>query len=370
MLKDSSNITFVFNNGRKNRLNSEELFAKEHFYSYFKFLEKYKRTQIIEYETEEDSYKVISKILRKITKFPIYIGKIITSSNKKILDNSDYIFFSNQNLFYSSYIYLFLNKNKKRKNIVFFMGYKNILKDKKKFNTVQSFFFKSFLKQIDHILFISKNELKIFLSEYPSMNEKAVYVRFGIDNNFWINKNSNFSNSKVLFVGNDENRDYKSLINIVNGMPDYEFLIISNKLSKDDFRYNNYSLINSDWKSGKLTDLELKGLMEEVKISIIPITENTTQPSGQSVALQCFAMGIPVIMSNFRGIWYDELMKNNINILYVDNNNTLSWSKNIDLLNSDNSLYNKLASNGKKLVDQNFNIDNFFKDIEAILKNS
>jgi glycosyltransferase involved in cell wall biosynthesis len=202
------------------------------------------------------------------------------------------------------------------------------------------------------------------------MNEKAVYVRFGIDNNFWINKNSNFSNSKVLFVGNDENRDYKSLINIVNGMPDYEFLIISNKLSKDDFRYNNYSLINSDWKSGKLTDLELKGLMEEVKISIIPITENTTQPSGQSVALQCFAMGIPVIMSNFRGIWDDELMKNNINILYVDNNNTLSWSKNIDLLNSDNSLYNKLASNGKKLVDQNFNIDNFFKDIEAILKNS
>jgi glycosyltransferase involved in cell wall biosynthesis len=110
--------------------------------------------------------------------------------------------------------------------------------------------------------------------------------------------------------------------------------------------------------------------MEEVKISIIPITENTTQPSGQSVALQCFAMGIPVIMSNFRGIWDDELMKNNINILYVDNNNTLSWSKNIDLLNSDNSLYNKLASNGKKLVDQNFNIDNFFKDIEAILKNS
>ena len=50
-----------------------------------------------------------------------------------------------------------------------------------------------------------------------------------------------------------------------------------------------------------LNDIDLKNLMEKVDISIIPVNKDATQPSGQSVALQCLAMEIPVIISNFKG---------------------------------------------------------------------
>ena len=63
-------------------------------------------------------------------------------------------------------------------------------------------------------------------------------------------------------------------------------------------------------KTNKISDLELKSLMEEVGLSIIlPIYESTTQPSGQSVALQSFAMEIPVLITKFKGLWDQKNIK-------------------------------------------------------------
>ena len=110
MLSPSSKITFVFNHGRKSRLNNTSSFPKEHFYCYFNFLEEYKNTKIIEYSESESSYKLISRILRKIFNFPIYIGKLLNSQNKKLIRESEIIIFSNQNTYYSSFFYFLLKK--------------------------------------------------------------------------------------------------------------------------------------------------------------------------------------------------------------------------------------------------------------------
>ena len=80
----------------------------------------------------------------------------------------------------------------------------------------------------------------------------------------------------------------------------------------------NFTLYDSDWKTNKLTDEELKSIFNECKLSIIPIKTSSLQPSGQSVALQSFAMEVPVMMSNFKGVWDKDLLLHMENIFFVD----------------------------------------------------
>ena len=367
MSKVSNNITFIFNHGRNKRINEEKEFPKEHFYGYFNFLEINKDTKLIENSEVENKFVLISKLLRKLTKFPIYIGKIINKKNKKIIDNSNILFFSNQNLFYSAFPYIYLNNSKNRKNVVFFMGYKNILKKNKKFNVIQNFFFTAVIKKIDNILFLSKSENDLFSKEFPRFSNKANFINFGVDSKYWSRTNKSNSLDKILFLGNDESRDYKILINIVNKMQDKKFIIISNKINENQFTSNNFNLIKSDWKINKLSDSELKEIMEDVDISIIPIKDGTTQPSGQSVALQSMAMGIPVMISSFEGFWDNELLVHKKNIYLVKSNTVNNWINEIKLLSNNKDLKNIISSNGRKTVENTLNLENFFNDLSKIV---
>tara|TARA_B100001741_G_scaffold59232_1_gene46472 strand:- start:794 stop:1903 length:1110 start_codon:yes stop_codon:yes gene_type:complete len=367
MSKVSKNITFIFNHGRNRRINEEKEFPKEHFYGYFNFLQINKDTKLIENSEVENKFVLISKLLRKLTKFPIYIGKIVNKKNKKIIDNSNILFFSNQNLFYSAFPYIYINNSKNTRIVVFFMGYKNILKNKKKFNRIQKFFFTAVIKKIDNILFLSKSEKDLFSKEFPKFSKKANFINFAVDSKYWSRTNNSKTIDKILFLGNDESRDYKILINIVNRMPDKKFIIISNKINQNQFTSDNFNLIKSDWKTNKLRDSELKKIMENVDISIIPIKNGTSQPSGQSVTLQSMAMGIPVMINSFEGFWDNELLVHEKNIYLVKDNTVDNWIHEIKLLSSNKDLKNILSINGRKTIEDKLNLENFFNNLSKII---
>ena len=103
-----------------------------------------------------------------------------------------------------------------------------------------------------------------------------------------------------MFVGNDLNRDYSFLNKLTQKLGQYNFVIVSNKFSGDEFN-ENVTLINSNWRSAVLSDVELKEIYNSSLISIIP-TKNTLQPSGQSVGLQSISMKIPLIISKSGGL--------------------------------------------------------------------
>ena len=44
--------------------------------------------------------------------------------------------------------------------------------------------------------------------------------------------------------------------------------------------------------------------------------KNSTQPSGQSVSLQCMSVGVPVLISKTDGFWDYDLFKDNKNIFF------------------------------------------------------
>ncbi len=366
MLDSSTNITFLFNSGRKKRISEDNEFPKEHFYGYFNFKNNFKNTKFIEYAEDKNKFSLTTKILRKITKFPIFTEKIINKKNKKIINKSDILIFSNQNIYYSVFPYLLFSK-KNKKIIVFFMGYKNIINEKSDFNKIQLFFFTYILKKIDRIVFLSENELNLFSKEFSAFSYKTSYLPFVVDKIFWSKKEDRVDNNAVLFIGNDENRDYKKTIQIVNSMEDINFIIVSSKIDKSMLHKNNFQLINSNWKLNKFSDSELKQLMEKAAISIIPIKKETTQPSGQSVALQCLAMEIPVIISDFKGFWDRKLFQHKENIYILENNSQNSWENNIQLVLNDEKLKKTISENGRKLIETKFNLEIFYNHLLEII---
>ena len=366
MIDLSTKITFLFNSGRKGRVEDNNQFPKEHFYGYFNFKKNFINTKFIEYVEYEDKFSLITKILRKITKFPIYTEKIINRKNKKIINDSDILIFSNQNIYYSAFPYLLLSK-KKKKIVVFFMGYKNILNDRENFNGIQRFFFSFVLRKIDRIVFLSNNELNLFSEEFSEFSNKTSYLPFAVDESFWLRKVNKPNNNTVLFVGNDENRNYKKTIEIVNSMEDVNFIIVSTKIDKAMLDKNNFQLINSNWKLNEFSDGDLKKVMEKADISIIPVNKESTQPSGQSVALQCLAMEIPVIISSFKGFWDKNLFRHKENIYIIENNDEHSWVKNIKSVLSDEEIKKTISKNGRELIEKNFNLEIFYKNLLEVI---
>ena len=85
MPKTSEKITYIFNQGRSERIKSGTSFPKEHFYGYFESV-KNQDTFLIEYTNEENVKSFLYKAIRKIIKFPIYSEKLLTMENKNILD--------------------------------------------------------------------------------------------------------------------------------------------------------------------------------------------------------------------------------------------------------------------------------------------
>ena len=97
---------------------------------------------------------------------------------------------------------------------------------------------------------------------------------------------------------------------------------------------------------------------------ILPL-KNSTQPSGQSVALQSMSMGIPVLISKTKGFWDKDKFFDNESILFESTNNPDSLVKR--LITYLNPELNKISNNSSKLVREKYNMKEFNKYFEKEL---
>ena len=169
-------------------------------------------------------------------------------------------------------------------------------------------------------LFLGKVNLvmQIKLSKFRN---KFHYLPFTVDQTFWKKSNScktedRNKKKKILFVGNDLNRDYSFLIDLASSLENLDFTIVSNQVYEVPKKLLNVEHFKSDWKNNRVSDEQIRELYEKSYISIIPLVE-TLQPSGQSVALQSMSMGLPVLITKTEGFWDFDCFKNNENILFL-----------------------------------------------------
>lgn len=367
-------ILYVFNEGRSNKINFTTDFSNEFFY-FFKHFEKdgYK-TDFIEIQTqflkrEKKFLIIIEKFIRKAFKLPFYGSKLLSEENTNKLRQSKHIVLTNETAIYST-LFFFL-KNKKflnAKTTIFLMGITD---------SSTNYFYKKFKKTLnklifklhDNLLFLSSNEKNYASKNYLNFKSKMQYFPFIIDQDFWSFKNKEIKKENyILFVGNDNNRDYFFLKTLANFLIDYKFLFISNNIELENFLSPNVSIIKGDWRKGYLTDKQLLKYYLSAKISIIPL-KNSNQPSGQSVAMQSMSAGTPVIITETDGFWDPINFRNNEHIFKMKTNELKEWSQKIEDLFQDEIKLEQVSLNAVNVLRKNYNQQNYYEFLKNLIFN-
>jgi glycosyltransferase involved in cell wall biosynthesis len=209
------------------------------------------------------------------------------------------------------------------------------------------------------VVSLGKGEHGFFDTQYPELEDKFVFIPFGIDTDFWRPSGISARNAEpyILFVGNDLNRDFELLLNIASNCSDMRFKFVTSRLSPSVCP-RNVELISGKWQSAILSDQGLRSLYGRCMMVIIPLKESL-QPSGQSVALQAMACGKPVVITKTRGFWDLSEFEDNKHLVFCELNNLEEWVRKISSLIEDDEFRSLLWSESRKLVKEKYNSRNF-----------
>ena len=357
-------ITYIFNDGKKNIIENPE-FSKEFTYFFDIMNSEFTDVNFIELNEHEKSFftKVLSlleKVLYKYYKVPFFGNKILNLNNFRRLFHSDHIIISTENIGFSLTLPLyFIKLFKKPKVSIFLMGVSNFVHVDQSKKFINRMFYVS-----DNLIFLSIGEKEKISKLFTRHSHKMHYLPFSIDINFW-KKDFHPTSEKefILFNGNDQQRDFVFLDNLISKLPDYKFLIISNSFKS---KSQNVKIISTDIRNPQITDKLLRELYSTCYLSLIPLNQ-THQPSGQSVAIQSMAMGVPVIITETDGFWDKGLFENCENIFFLGSDIN-AWINLINDLkkNKDNQI--KISKNARKTIEENYSNIKVYKKFLKILQ--
>jgi len=368
------NITYFFVHGRQKRIDNNDNFAKEMYYSYFHFKDKYPETSFVEFKEPMGVFgfilKLLDKYLNKATKLPFFMSNVVNYSNFKTIKNSDHVICAQDRIAISLLpIFKIVKIIKPNLKISFFvMGLFNKEEEKKVIKSLRSYFIKSICKQTNNIIFLGKGEYDLAISKYPFFAKKSHLLPFMVDDKFW-GHSSNFNfetKSGILFIGNDGHRDYELLVEIAKRLKNHQFTFVTKKFMYEKLDLDNVKVFDGSWGNELLSDEELRNLYSKSKITIIPI-KKTTQPSGQSVTLQSMCTGTPVIISDFPGLWDKKDIVNHQNIIISEDNKLETWINLIERNYKNNEKLESISKEAKDLVSKKYNEDFFNKNFSQII---
>ena len=370
----TSDITYVFGTGRIDKLDNKN-FTGEFFYGYNYFLSKNLNVQIIELNESNRKNRLSSKILfffdkaiNKLTRLPFYMNEVISFENIKKLKNSKNIIFTNDRIGVSLLpVVIFLKLFYKINSVVIVMGMLNNSGNNGLVRFLRTLIIKLFINFNNKFIFLGVGEYENAKQNFKK-SDKFFFFPFCVDSTFWKSKEEYKSSTrkKILFIGNDGNREFKKAIEIAKIMKDKEFLFVTSDKEINNLEMENVEVISGNWNKSLLTDKEVRDIYEQSKITILPL-KNTLQPSGQSVTLQSMSCGVPVIISNTVGFWDSDRFKNDYHLLRLEDNSLDSWvSKINDILESEDLLA-EISKNGIELINNNYDISKFNEYIEKTM---
>tara|TARA_X000000368_G_scaffold418195_1_gene416977 strand:- start:1618 stop:2745 length:1128 start_codon:yes stop_codon:yes gene_type:complete len=373
-MSKNKNIVYVFGFGRKNRLNNKENTAKEFFYGWHYIKNKFENSAIIEMKHPDENnflfqniLNYLDKVLRKMTRLPIYTKDIINFANFRLLKDCQKILFTTDLLIISFLPLLLISKIFSKKEVyVIVMGLFGRESGSKTINFFQNLYIKLVVSQTDRFIFLGKPEKINAVEKFPNMHKKFTFLPFSIDYDFW-NNFEDISYEKrdgILFIGNDGKREYDKVVEIAKRLPDINFTFISSNINVSELK--NINVVKGNWNNNYLSDEQIRDYYLASKITFLPI-KNSLQPSGQSVTLQSLACGTPVIISHTDGFWDESYFQNNKNIIFNYEESVDSWISLINKTYYNDDLIKEISKNGKATIKKQYNLDMFHKNLENII---
>ena len=373
--KQKKNLTFVFVSGRKEHYEKNLIEAREHYYTLPLYDEHENNINVIEFQENSSALNnllyLIDRIMNKLLSLPFYMHKLSNKKNYRILKKSDHIFLITESTGFSALPMLKALKifsSSKAKVHMFVMG---LYSKKLKYNKLRflhNLIINLLVLFLDNLFFLGKGELDN-AKKITKKHKKLHFVPFSIDEEFWVsnNKIEIKDKEKIIFVGNDGNRNVDLLIQIAKELSSYEFIFVSNLETVKKVNLDNVTVLGDGWGREGLKDVELKQLYLDSKITILPLKESF-QPSGQSVALQSMSLGIPVLISETEGFWDKEQFKDNKDIFFVKDNSIDGWVKRIKEVYEDEDLLEKVSNNSRDIVKNILNLNEFHRTVKNIIK--
>lgn len=200
------------------------------------------------------------------------------------------------------------------------------------------------------VLSISRGEQE-FLSHALGAKVPIDYLTFGVDEQFWQPGEAG-DDGYVLSIGNDECRDYATLV--AAWRPEDPPLRIVTSLPVHATSAN-IEIIKGDWRTQLLSDADIRRLYQRARFVILPIKE-TLQPSGQSACLQAMACGKAVVFSDIQGLWDRQLMVDGDTIVLARAGDPVDLRRAIDSLLASPALATKLGHNARRVVVEHLNV--------------
>jgi glycosyltransferase involved in cell wall biosynthesis len=351
-------ITYIFSKGRIKKITDND-YAEDFFYGYRYLSEKNLNVEIIEFKKINKLFKAIEHKISKIFSLPLYVFSLINQKNFKILKTSDYLFLVSESVGFAALPLLMLLK--KRYNIhssMFVMGLFSKKINYKYFKSLHFFLIKFLASYFDKLYFLGYKEYEIAQKHLKS-ETKLLHLPFYIDTNFWKDDEYRLqSNEKILFIGNDGNRDFDLLVEIAKRMKHRNFIFVSSNSRLTSLEMENVEIIKGNWSGEYLSDKTIREIYSLSRMVILPL-KDSTQPSGQSVTLQAMSMGVPVIISLTTGFWDKDKFIDELNIFFEQENNLNSWVNKIDSLFNDVNKLKYVSKNSVELIAKNFDIGLF-----------
>tara|TARA_B100001250_G_C19773070_1_gene778164 strand:+ start:587 stop:1678 length:1092 start_codon:yes stop_codon:yes gene_type:complete len=358
-------ITFVFLSDRKKRLEAKNNYAKEFFYAYHHISSIYKNVDIVEFNNSKDS--TFDKLLRKLTDLPFFSSKIINKVNINLFLKTNILILTNQRVGFSTLPLVMILKIIRRIKVnIFIMGLFDKKTNYKIKNLFRSIFIGVLILFTNKLIFLSEGEYNYALNKMPFWKKKFTFIPFSVDVDFWKFKEKDNNDKKVLFIGNDGQRDYEFVIELAKCLNDFHFTFVTNKILPEEIQSDNVTLINGSWGNDNYSDKFIHKLYTSASITIIPLKESL-QPSGQSVALQSMSSGTPVIITKTNGFWAPHDFADGENILFTSSNEMNEWKNKINSIISNEELGKAISINARNTISNKYTLKIFDKKISELI---
>jgi len=216
---------------------------------------------------------------------------------------------------------------------------------------------------LDHVFFFGPADREFAIERYGVLATRSSIFRFGVDTEFWRPLLDEAVEDFVVAIGQDRNRDYDLLAAAPGNHPTR---IVTRQAVKVPAGATNVKTSVGDFfGSDAMTDADLRRLYNKALAVVVPL-KDVYQPSGYSVTLQAMSCGKPVILSDIKGLWAPELLKNEENCLLVRPGDAPALGEAIGRLRADAQLRKRLGHAARETALTHFTLNNVAKSTLAL----